>query len=235
MTTIHKRPAGRLRRHAVAALLVAVGTTVASVLGATPTASALDSTVAIAVGLAPNTQIPVQTIGGSAVDSNPEQARFRALSNCESNGGEHCTLHASEVNTCAAAASNDVGEIKAGTDPNRGAAEQKALSALPNQQGAHIVISECTAPQAEPQPPAPLQGPTVSFEPIVGGLMAHITDRSGVTSQCTYTAENFNRSFALEANSTYDLKIVPAIPRFRNWDVTITCDNGTTTKATTYF
>jgi hypothetical protein len=37
------------------------------------------------------------------------------------------------------------------------------------------------------------------------------------------------------ANSTYDLRIVPAVPRFRNWNVTITCDNGTRTQATTYF
>jgi len=42
-------------------------------------------------------------------------------------------------------------------------------------------------------------------------------------------------SFALAANSTYDLRIVPAIPQFRNWTVTITCDNGTSTTATHYF
>jgi hypothetical protein len=29
--------------------------------------------------------------------------------------------------------------------------------------------------------------------------------------------------------------MVPAIPEFRNWTVTITCDNGTSTSATTYF
>jgi hypothetical protein len=70
---------------------------------------------------------------------------------------------------------------------------------------------------------------------IVGGLEAHITDRSGVSSQCTYATDNVNRSFALPANSTYDLRIVPAIPQFRNWTVTITCDNGTSTTATHYF
>jgi hypothetical protein len=69
----------------------------------------------------------------------------------------------------------------------------------------------------------------------LGGLQAHIADRSGVSSQCTYTTDNYNRNFALPANSTYDLKIVPAIPQFRNWNVTITCDNGTSTQATTYF
>ena len=62
-----------------------------------------------------------------------------------------------------------------------------------------------------------------------------ITDRSGVPSQCTYTTDNYNRSFALPANSKYDLRIVPAVRQFRNWTVTITCDNGTSTTATTYF
>ena len=37
------------------------------------------------------------------------------------------------------------------------------------------------------------------------------------------------------ANASYDLRIVPAVPQFRNWTVTITCDNGTSTTATTYF
>ena len=86
-----------------------------------------------------------------------------------------------------------------------------------------------------PPPPAPKLGPTVSFQKVLGGLEAHITDRSGVTSQCTYATDDFNRSFGLPANSSYDLRIVPAVPQFRDWTVTITCDNGTKTTATTYF
>jgi hypothetical protein len=78
------------------------------------------------------------------------------------------------------------------------------------------------------------EGPTVSFDPIVGGIIAHVTDRSGVTSQCQYTADFFNRSFRLEANSKADLKII-APPLLRNWDVDITCDNGTSTHTTTFF
>jgi hypothetical protein len=70
---------------------------------------------------------------------------------------------------------------------------------------------------------------------VLGGLVAHITDRSGVWSRCTDSTDDYNRSFALAANSTYDLRIVPAVPLFRNWTVTITCDNGTSTTATTYF
>jgi hypothetical protein len=47
--------------------------------------------------------------------------------------------------------------------------------------------------------------------------------------------DNFSRSFALQANLSYDLRIVPAIPKFRDWHITINCDNGTNTQTTTYF
>jgi hypothetical protein len=113
---------------------------------------------------------------------------------------------------------------------------------LQNQQGAKVIVSGCSNGQAPPPPPdqpppppAPKLGPTVSWSPVLGGLQAHITDRSGVSSQCTYATDNFNRGFGLPANSTYDLRIVPSVPQFRNWNVTITCDNGTTTQASTYF
>lgn len=82
---------------------------------------------------------------------------------------------------------------------------------------------------------APKEGPTVSFDPILGGLNVHITDRSGVTSQCTYDADGFTRAFRLEANKSTDLKIVPAVPKFDNWNITVTCDNGTSTKTTQFF
>ena len=146
------------------------------------------------------------------------------------------------MNGCAAAAANDYGEIEAASDASVQVAQNSAMSKLQNQQGAHVVVSGCSSGQAAPPPPPqptppapPKLGPTVSFNPILGGLEALITDRSGVSSQCTYTTDNFDRSFALAANATYDLKIVPAIPRFKNWNVTISCDNGTSTQATTYF
>jgi hypothetical protein len=82
---------------------------------------------------------------------------------------------------------------------------------------------------------APKEGPTVSFDPILGGLNVHITDRSGVTSQCTYDADGFTRTFRLEANSSTDLKIVPAIPKLDNWNINVTCDNGTSTQTTQFF
>ena len=73
-------------------------------------------------------------------------------------------------------------------------------------------------PNDPPPPPAPKLGPTVSFNTVLGGLEAHITDRSGVSSQCTYATDDFNRSFALPANSTYDLRIVPAVPQIPELD-----------------
>ena len=122
------------------------------------------------------------------------------------------------------------------------AASGSAKGMLEIQTGAKVIVSGCAngsstppPPNDPPPPPAPKQGPTVSFKTILGGMQAHITDRSGVTSQCTYATDNFNRGFGLPANSSYDLKIVPAVPQFRNWTVTITCDNGTSTTATTYF
>jgi hypothetical protein len=150
------------------------------------------------------------------------------------------------TNECAAAASNNYGEEKGATASTIAAAQTAALGMLENQTGAKIIVSGCTngntAPPNDPPPPppndpppAPKQGPTVSFNTVVGGLEAHITDRSGVSSQCTYATDGYNRAFALPANSTYDLRIVPAVPRFKNWTVTITCDNGTSTTATTYF
>jgi hypothetical protein len=125
------------------------------------------------------------------------------------------------------------------SDPSLTAAQSKAKALLQNQQGAKVIVSGCangaSPPPPNEPPPAPKQGPTVSFDTVVGGLEAHITDRSGVSSQCTYSTDNFDRSFALPANGSYDLRIVPAVPQFRNWTVTITCDNGTSTTATTYF
>ncbi|WP_193044408.1 hypothetical protein [Mycolicibacterium baixiangningiae] len=84
--------------------------------------------------------------------------------------------------------------------------------------------------------PAPLQGPGVSWEQRpVGGLTAHIQDRSGKAAQCTYTSDWYSRGFFLPANSTFDLVIFPAVPKFQNWDITISCDNGTKTQTTTFF
>ena len=232
---------GRTDRRAriIASTMLAVAATALGMVSPLATAHAADAYIALSIGFI-NENPPVTMAGGSAINADQEQARIQSLTNCQDNGGNHCVTEVIAKNECAAAGSNDYGEMSGASDPSLSAAESKAKSALQNQQGAKVIVSGCSngstqpPPSSEP-PPAPKQGPTVSFETIVGGLVAHITDRSGVSSQCTYVTDNVNRSFALAANSTYDLKIVPAVPQFRDWTVTITCDNGTITTATTYF
>jgi hypothetical protein len=70
---------------------------------------------------------------------------------------------------------------------------------------------------------------------VLGGLVAHVNDRSGIASQCTYTSDWYTRSFFLPANATYDVVIVPAIPKLANWEVTVSCDNGAITHTSTFF
>lgn len=95
-------------------------------------------------------------------------------------------------------------------------------------------------PAGPPAAATPKEGPTVSWNPILGGLRATVTDRSGVASQCQYASSTkgrqpFARSFALGANATTNVDIVPAVPAFQNWAVSISCDNGTKTDAVTFF
>ena len=236
MTTIRGDQPGRQGR-TLAAILLAATAIVVGMISAPAPAHAADQYIALAIGFV-NENPPVTMAGGSAINSDRQQAAFGSLSNCEANGGGGCVTQVIAMNECAAA-SNDYGEMTGATDPTRSAAEGKAKSMLQNQQGAKVIVSGCASGSSQPpppsEPPAPKLGPTVSFKTVLGGLEAHITDRSGVSSQCTYATDDLNRSFALAANSSYDLRIVPAVPQFRNWTVTITCDNGTSTTATTYF
>jgi hypothetical protein len=233
---------GRRPRILAGAMLVAAGATAAGLLGATGTANAApDQYIALSLGYI-NENPPVTMAGGSAIAGSQDQAATASLTNCVNNGGSHCVNQVIAKNACAAAASNDYGEMTGASDASLSVAETKAKNLLQNQQGAKVIVSGCSNGASQPppsqppsQPPAPKLGPTVSFNPVVGGLEAHITDRSGVSSQCTYATDNFNRGFALPANSTYDLRIVPAVPQFRNWNVTVTCDNGTSTQTSTYF
>jgi hypothetical protein len=229
----------RCARIMAGAMLMTAGAGVICVLGSTAQATAAsDAYVAVAIGLV-NDATPVTTVGGLAIAADQNQAYQGALSDCVGKGGHQCVVEAVIQNGCAAAASNDFGEMQGATDITLRRAEDNARGKLQNQQGARIVASGCSngavPPPPAPPAPAPKLGPTVSFNPILGGLEANITDRSGVASQCTYVMDDVNRSFGLAANSTFDLKIVPAIPRFRDRSVTITCDNGTKTQASTRF
>jgi len=238
-TTYHRRPSRRGRT--IAAIMLAAVATVLGMVSTTAPAYAADQYIALALGYV-NENPPVTMAGGSAIAGTQDAAAQGALTNCVNNGGSHCVTVVIGTNECAAAASNDYGEEVGAKGASVAAASSSAKALLQNQTGAKVIVSGCangsTPPPPNdppPPPPAPKLGPTVSFDTVVGGLVAHITDRSGVSSQCTYATDDFNRSFALAANSKYDLRIVPAVPQFRNWTVTITCDNGTSTTATTFF
>ncbi|MDN4518552.1 DUF4189 domain-containing protein [Mycolicibacterium austroafricanum] len=239
MITTSKNRVGWQGRTA-AAILVAAGTAAVGLLTPAP-AQAADQYIALALGYVSENP-PVTMAGGSSISATQDGAAQGALTNCSNNGAGHCVTVVIATNECAAAASNDYGEEVGSSGATIAAASSSALAKLQNQTGAKVIVSGCSngntpppPPNDPPPPPAPKLGPTVSFDTVVGGLVAHIADRSGVSSQCTYTADNFNRAFALSANSTYDLRIVPAVPRFKNWNVTIACDNGTSTATTTYF
>jgi hypothetical protein len=91
------------------------------------------------------------------------------------------------------------------------------------------------APAGQAPATQPKQGPTVTATPGVLGVTFHITDRSGVASQCTYSSEGFTSdSFALAANGSFDL-FVPAIREFRTRTGTVTCDNGTSAPTSVVF
>lgn len=224
-------------------LLVTASAGVSGLLGAAaPANAANDGFVAAAVGLL-NDAPPVNTVGGLGIAADQNQAYQAALTDCVNKGGHQCVVEAVKQGGCAAAASNDFGEMVGGTDITLRKAGENARANLQNKQGVRVVAAGCsngdTLPPPPPPPPsappAPKLGPTVSFKPILGGLEADITDRSGVASQCTYAMDDINRGFALAANSTFNLRIIPAIPRFRDRSVTITCDNNTKTQATTRF
>jgi hypothetical protein len=228
------------RGRAIAATLLASAASVVGMMSAAP-AQAADQYIALALGFVSENP-PVTMAGGSSIAGTQDAAAQGALTNCVNNGGDHCVTVVIGTNECAAAASNNYGEEVGAKGSSVAAASSAALGQLQNQTGAKVIVSGCSngnttppPPNDPPPPPAPKQGPTVSFNKVLGGLESHITDRSGVTSQCTYATDDYSRGFALPANSTYDLRIVPAIPKFKNWTVTITCDNGTSTTATTYF
>lgn len=93
----------------------------------------------------------------------------------------------------------------------------------------------CNKMGEAPGAQGPVQGPDVTGEPVLGGLIVHVTDHSGKTSKCHYDSEVVDRDFTLGANSTADLKIIPALPLGRAWPVTVTCDNGAKTETTINF
>jgi hypothetical protein len=109
---------------------------------------------------------------------------------------------------------------------------------------------DCSAPAPDPsnvlwgdyfymcqggQQNKPAAAPSISWDQGLGTLTAHVTDRSGVSSQCTYTSGLVDRSFSLPANGTFDVVIAPAVPAFHNWDVNVSCDNGAVANTSKFF
>jgi hypothetical protein len=240
MTTTTKTRVSRRSRAIVGTVLASAASVVGMVAVAAP-AQAADQYIALALGYVSENP-PVTMSGGSAISGTETSAYQNALTNCSGNGGGGCVTQVIAKNACAAAASNYYGEMTGASAATIAEAETLALGKLQNQQAAKVIVKGCAngytpppPPNEPPPPPAPKLGPTVSFNKVLGGLESHITDRSGVTSQCNYATDDYSRSFGLPANSTYDLRIVPAVPRFKTWTVTVTCDNGTSTTATTYF
>jgi hypothetical protein len=90
----------------------------------------------------------------------------------------------------------------------------------------------CYTGDQQSTPPA---APSISWNQGLGSLTAHITDHSGVASQCTYASDLVNRSFSLPANGSFDVVIAPAVPAFRNWDVSVSCDNGAVANTSKFF
>jgi hypothetical protein len=82
---------------------------------------------------------------------------------------------------------------------------------------------------------AEVKGPTITSTTVLGGIVIHVKDNSGVTAQCHYDSEFFDRDFTLQANSTADVRLVPAAPLLRTWPVTVSCDNGTSSNADIFF
>jgi hypothetical protein len=85
------------------------------------------------------------------------------------------------------------------------------------------------------QQKAPPAAPSISWNEGLGSLTAHITDHSGVASQCTYASDLVNRSFSLPANGSFDMVIAPVVPAFRSWDVSVSCDNGAVANTSKFY
>jgi hypothetical protein len=226
-------------RRTLAAMLLTTATACAGfgLAGAAP-AAADDTFIFIAAGDL-NDAPPVQVAGGLAIGSDQNRVAQDAISKCVANGGHQCTVITGGPGECAAVVANDIGEIKGAHNPSLRVAQEHASTATTSRQGLHVVASGCaTGFVTTPAPPAPKPAPTVTFNPVLGGLAAQVTDHSGTSSQCTVAVggdPRANRTFALGANATADVRIVPLLPRFRNQDVTITCDNGTRAQASTFF
>ena len=219
MTTTHKRRSGRPGR-TIAAILLAAIAIVVGMVGAPAPAHAADQYIALAIGYVnenPPSRWP-EVRESMPTNSRPHSGHWPIV---RAMAAGAVSPRSSPWNECAAAASNHYGEMTGASDPVRFPPLQKqgqGQAAEPaGRQGHRVGLREwkhfAAAVNDLPPPPAPSSGRRSRSRRSSGGLAAHITDRSGVSSQCTYVTDDFSRSFALAANSTYDLRIAQP---FRN-------------------
>jgi hypothetical protein len=91
------------------------------------------------------------------------------------------------------------------------------------------------AAQAPPPAAKPKSQPGVTSDKVLGGLIIHVMNNSDDTTNCHYDSEVVDRDFTLSPRTTTDLTIVPALPLFRDWNYSITCDNDTSTSGKIFF
>jgi len=168
-------------------MLLTASAGVTGLLGAAaPANAANDGFVAAAVGLL-NDAPPVNTVGGLGIAADQNQAYQAALTDCVNKGGHQCVVEAVKQGGCAAAASNDFGEMVGGTDITLRRAGDNARAKLQNKQGVRVVAAGCsngaTLPPAPPPsaPPAPnlRDGRHQPWLRAIGQLHVQPPDHSG--------------------------------------------------------
>jgi hypothetical protein len=110
--------------------------------------------------------------------------------------------------------------------------------------GSHTVTLNCQHDPLAGTPPRPtptmtVQTPTahnIDVRPSTGVLTVNIKDNTGRSGMCTYRADWYRSlPFSLAGGGTYELRIVPSIAAGRNWNVTVSCDNGASTNVTKFY
>lgn len=97
------------------------------------------------------------------------------------------------------------------------------------------VLGSVASASAEPP-----WNPTLSFEPYPGGIRVTVQSFRPEDTNCTYNADWIRRDFFLkgfgnnpEANFPNAKAVLdfPGVPLFRQWNVNVICQNGTSVSA----
>jgi hypothetical protein len=176
-----------------------------------------------------------ESVSGTGDGATEDQATSESMTVCKNNGGSACSVAIVAENACIAIAV-DGAKVAAGTGPTLDAARSGAVIANGGGTIKQAMRGGNPTGPAQQAPPKAPAGPVLSWTPRPGSLTVHITDKSGTSSVCTYTADWFRSlPFPLKANSTFDLLIAPSVPENRTWNVNVNCDNGTSTRTTHFY